>query len=161
MKKCSAFSVLCPGCPVGCVKRPSVKRCFPLPAICGASCGLLRGFCGPSPWPVDEAHTEAASPVLRGICTASGAVGAAPSCVLLPVAMFNDRVLETHRGRAPCGRGLALLPRDLSTGIGSQLCQGSGAGVSRLSHAVGYVKLNSLTQGTPPGELGMSNFVSG
>ena len=62
MKKCSAFSMLCPGCPVGCVQRPSVKRCFPLPAICGASCGLLRGFCGPSPWPVDETHREGAPP---------------------------------------------------------------------------------------------------
>ena len=88
-------------------------------------------------------------------------MGAAPACVLLPVAMFNDGVLETHRGRAPRGRGLALLPRDLSTGIGSQLRQGSGAGVSRLSHAVGYVKLNCLTKGTPQGELGVSKFVSG
>lgn len=110
------------------------------------------GFCGPSPWPVDEAHMEGAPPALRGICIASGAVGAVPACVLLPMAMFNDGVLETHRGSAPRGRGLALLPRDLSTGIGSQLRQGSGAGVSRLSHAVGYVKLNYLTKGTPTGD---------
>ena len=62
INKCSAFSVLCPGCPVGCVQRPSVKRCFPPARDLWRVLWASTGFCGPSPWPVDEAHTEGLPP---------------------------------------------------------------------------------------------------
>lgn len=46
MKKCSAFSVLCPGLSCGLCTASQRQAVFPLPAICGASCGLLRASVG-------------------------------------------------------------------------------------------------------------------